>query len=561
MGSFRASGLFALLASGGCAGISGLNEYSSGTCGARCGDASVGGSSGGADASGDGVLGDDGYASSDTSVSGPDAASCDGASCSGTTSDSGTWTCSKGGCNQAAGACSSAEACYCTSDSQCISGKCVVASGRNDVSCGSSCSGSGPADGFQCALSTPGIPASCTVAAFAYTPANLTAAQLSALSPVAAVDLGCAGTVTYDGTAWSGATCGQTLPAAHTVTQTGGPTIDVLAFQELTLENGVTVNFTGTHAVMIVVFGDAAVSGSIHLDGAAGAPNTSTAGRSGPGGNASCGSSAGGTGSAGHTSGGGGGGAETAGGAGAGGVGGTGGAAGNAFGSTPASPLRGGCPGGASGDWACTTSGGGGGGALQISAAGTLTVAGAITASGGAGGTSNCASGGCAPGPNHTFGGGGGGGGAGGTIVLEAGTVTVSGSTTANGGVGGNPDSSLQEQGTGGAGSTSASQPGGNGTGYVNNGCGADDQSGGGGGGGYGHVASTSGKAANYSCSTTLAPTPACSSAHTACLCVSDSNCSSGKCVTGGAQCSGTCTGSGPPDVAGCASVSATPGG
>ena len=140
-------------------------------------------------------------------------------------------------------------------------------------------------------------------------------------------------------------------------------------------------------------------------------------------------------------SGGGGGGALTAGGAGAGGVGGTGGTAGNASSASSTSPLRGGCPGEASGNWACTTTGGGGGGALQLSAAGSVTVSGSISANGGAGGAGSCASAGCAPGPEpRTFGGGGGGGGSGGTLLLEGVTVTVPGTLVAAGGAGGNPD-------------------------------------------------------------------------------------------------------------------------
>jgi hypothetical protein len=461
--------------------------------------------------------------------------------------------CAKGSCNRAGGACFASDTCYCAHDSDCVSGKCVAASGKNDVSCGSGCTGTGAADGFQCVLGGSGIPASCS-AAFAYTPAGL--ASLSGITPSAAVNLTCAGTVTFNGSSWGGAMCSQSLPSPHTVTQSGGPSIDVLAFQSLTIASGVTVSFTGTNAVMLLVFGNASVAGTIHADGASGIPSRSSPETSGPGGGGTlCGSSAGGGGGSLHTSGGGGGGAQTAGGAGANGVGGTGGTAGSAF---TASTLRGGCPGGVSGDWACTTSGGGGGGALQISAAGTLTVTGTITANGGAGGTSNCASPGCAPGPNHTYGGGGGGGGAGGMVRLEGVTVTNSGTVTVNGGNGGGPDSTLTEQGMGGAGATSASSPGAVGTGSISSGCGSDDQSGGGGGGGYGTLVVSSGKPSNtFTCATSLTPAPVCSSTHTACLCVADSNCSSGRCVNTASQCTGTCTGAGTPDVTGCEPVSA----
>ena len=175
-----------------------------------------------------------------------------------------------------------------------------------------------------------------------------------------------------------GATCSQTLPAAKTLTQSGGPSIDVLAFDGLTIAAGVTMNLTGSNAVMIVVFGDATVSGSIHADGAMGTSNSSTGGASGPGGNYNCGSDTGGNGmgAAGTCSspfnsdpcrnaGGGGGGASTKGGAGNAGLGGTGGTAGNSRANASLVPLYGGCPGGNSAGYACTTSGGGGGGAVQ----------------------------------------------------------------------------------------------------------------------------------------------------------------------------------------------------
>ncbi len=342
---------------------------------------------------------------------GQDSSGCDGGACQvPTTSVAATWACTKGGCNAAGGACATqGQYCFCTSDSACKSGKCVKTNGQNDVSC-TSCSGAGAADGFGCQLGSPGIPASCTSSTFGYTPSSLTAAQLATLAPGGAVDLSCAGVVTFNGTGWSGATCSQTLPSPKTIAQTAGPTIDVLAFQGLTMASGVTLELTGSNAVMIVVFGDATISGTIHADGAAGASNSSTAGASGPGGNYNCGSSKGGNGGSGHTSGGGGAGASAKGGSGASGVGGTAGSAGGAFGLPATSPLHGGCPGGTSGTWACTTSGGGAGGAVQVSASGMLVVGGTITAAGGAGGTSNCSSRGCAPGPNGTYGGGGGGG-------------------------------------------------------------------------------------------------------------------------------------------------------
>jgi hypothetical protein len=550
---------------GACASVTGLNQYSNG-CSTSCEDASAPV----VDATSpshprDSALADVIEASrADAPViddAGPDVANspdampsdegdgggCEGGGCQTTPSAAVGWACAKGGCNAAGGTCSQEQTCYCTNDSACKTGKCVKTTGQNDVSC-TSCSGSSAADGFDCQLGSPGVAASCTSSTFSYTPSNLTAAQLSALAPVNAVDLSCSGTLTYNGSTWSGATCSQTLPAPKVVPQTGGPSIDVLAFKGLTIGSGVVLKLTGSNAVMIVVVGDATILGTIHADGAVGVSNSSNAGGSGPGGNYSCGSSKGGNGGGDHTSGGGGGGASSKGGSGASGVDGTAGAAGGAFAASAASPLRGGCPGGTSGSWACTTSGGGGGGAVQISAAGTLTVSGTITASGGTGGSSACTSTGCAPGPNRTYGGGAGGGGSGGTIALEGQTLTTTGSTlTPNGGAGGNPDPTLTEKGVGGAGGTSSARPGGDGTGSASGLCGSDDESGAGGGGGYGTVVSNMRSAAA-----------------TSCFCVSDSQCSTGQCVSSG-QCpttdagSSPCSGTGEPDPTNCVIITAAP--
>jgi hypothetical protein len=492
---------------------------------------------------------------------------CDGDTCDAPISPPGLWSCTKGGCNAAGGACSAqGQGCYCTSDSSCLGGRCVKLAGKNDVSC-ASCSGSGPADGFGCQLGRPGIPALCT-SSFGYTPSNLTAQQLAALAPVGAVDLTCSGTVTFNGSQWSGATCSQTLPAATTIPQSGGPSIDVLAFQRLTIAAGVALNLTGSNAVMLVVFGDATVSGTIHADGAPGATSILTAGTSGPGGGYSCGASAGGNGmnAAGtcnspyntdpcRPAGGGGGGASTSGGAGNMGIGGTGGTGGNSRSNTMLVPLYGGCPGGNSAGYACTTSGGGGGGAVQISVSGTLTISagGAVSANGGTGGTSGCSA---------VFGGGsglpypgaGGGGGAGGAVLLEGQTVTVSGATSVNGGSGGD----AQAGGGRGPGSTSASAAGASGNLSTPSPTSYAGGAGGGGGGGYGYTRVNNARpAGTYACPTTLSPAPTCSSDHGACVCVDDGDCSSGKCMSSG-QCTGRCSGVGDADTTRCEIVTAS---
>lgn len=53
-------------------------------------------------------------------------------------------------------------------------------------------------------------------------------------------------------------------------------------------------------------------------------------------------------------------------------------------------------------------------------------------------------------------------------------------------------------------------------------------------------------------CTTTLIPAPVPNSGRTACLCVSDTNCSSGKCVNANNQCTGTCLVMGPKDSENC---------
>jgi len=486
-----------------------------------------------------------------------------GASCP--TSGVSAYSCAKGGCNAAGGTCSAAGPCYCTSDTQCGSGKCLKVSGQNDLSCGTSCTGAGASDGFNCTLAAPGIPAACAAPAFGYTPSNFAPAGHPPPSTSTTIDCN----TTYDSSthAFTGWCAGQTAPTIYSnVAQTGGPGVDILAFRGLTLSAGSTLTLRssgGGNAVILAVYGDAAIQGTIHADGSAGASSTSTAGASGPGGNYACGASVGGTqGNNGHTSGGGGGGASGVGGTGPGGVGGSTSAGGSARANASLVPLYGGCPGGASGNWACTTSGGGGGGAVQISAAGALSVTGSITALGGTGGTSTCTNAGCAPGPNHTYGGGGGGGGSGGAILLEGNTVSAPlASTVANGGAGGSPPTTLQELGVPGAGGTSASPAGGAGSGSVSSGCGSDNESGAGGGGGYGYLRTNTGGAPTYACTTTLSPAPVCSGAHTACLCVADSDCQSGQCSNASGQCTGTCSGSttaGAYDTADCALVMST---
>lgn len=181
-------------------------------------------------------------------------------------------------------------------------------------------------------------------------------------------------------------------PSAIQETQlASGLAIAVVSLEALAIEG--VLEIRGDRGVVLLVFGDAAITGRVDA--------SASSWRPGPGGNhPSCGARAG---LAGGIAGSGGGGHST--------PGGKGGAAGGSFGGTGGAPaselleLLGGCPGGGNGRFES----GAGGGALQISSAGLLEVSGSIWASGGGGGGASRS------GPK-----GGGGGGSGGTILLEA---------------------------------------------------------------------------------------------------------------------------------------------
>ena len=558
-----------LVAASGCANIAGLPDYSA--CSSDCPGGSV-------DASRDvSTAGDDGATAVEASSNDPSPEAA---------ADSGGWACAKGGCNAAGGVCSGPGSCFCTHDGECPSGACVAVAGSNDVACGANCSGAGRPDGFGCALGSPGIPPSCTATAFGYTPSNFAATAYASDVPSSPTTLDCS--LTYDAsthafTACAGACTGNfctgaTPPfVAADVAQSssGGPKTDVLVFAGLTVTAGSTLTIGssaaggGGNAVIFAVFGDASVAGTIRADGApgtsGGALGTNTPGASGPGGNSNCTTSAkAGSGLNGgpscssassdcRDSAGGGGAGSGGGGDGASGVNGNKGSGGSARANATLSPLSGGCPGGTSGGWACTTYGGGGGGAVQVSAAGTLTVTGTITANGGAGGSSTCSLSQSLC--NTTYPGGAGGGGAGGAVLLEGQSVTTAMPVAVNGGSGGN----AMNAGAGGAGGTDAAPAGKNGSGS-GGACGDASAAGGGGGGGYGYLrVNATEPVASYACVTTLAPAPVCDASHRACLCVADADCASGKCVNSGAQCSGTCSGAGAADDSGCQLLEASP--
>jgi len=226
--------------------------------------------------------------------------------------------------------------------------------------------------------------------------------------------------------------CQDAVPATVIVEQSGGSEAVVVVMGALQITTGAALHLTGERPVILAVFGDARIDGSID----ASASGTT----SGPGGERDC---AGGRGAAGDDSdytiglgagGGGGGGFGTSG-----GNGGRGGvvasetaaqaAGGDAVPPAMLVPLRGGCAGGTGGDGSggAGGNGGGAGGAVQLSVAGLLELNGPIDANGGGGaaGTSALS--------------GGGGGGSGGAIALEAATLEITDAAvlSANGGAGG----------------------------------------------------------------------------------------------------------------------------
>jgi hypothetical protein len=345
---------------------------------------------------------------------------------------------------------------------------------------------------------------------FKYAPSNLTAGTVTSVA--AAVTLNC-GTSIFDSTNltftnWCGAP--QPTPFTQSQTANGGPDVIVLAMSAFTLPVGNTLQITGGRGVMLVVYGDANVAGTILVSGAAATAgpggNSSSCGAAGAGSNGRdgtrTGALGGGAGGAGHLTDG------TDGATGTGGAGGLG-AHGVALAAPTLIPLHGGCQGGHGGPSDVGTGGvgGSGGGALQLSVAGTLTVTGQISAAGGGGTGGN----------GHD---GGGGGGSGGGVLLEAETLSVAltARIAANGGAGGEGGTNGGGNGANGAdGSANGSLQalGGNASASAGNGgnggalAGAPTaaqagQSGNGGGGGGGGAAGRIRLNAHTSCSITV---------------------------------------------------------
>jgi hypothetical protein len=477
------------------------------------------------------------------------------------------------------GVCPPGAGCFCTSDKQCHGegGACLSVRGQNDLSCGDAgCTGTGTPDGFNCALASPGIPSQPTTVYPGFNPSNF---HPSNIQPPYGDTTDC--NATYDSTRHA-FTVGQCSGAAPTIftppvgaANVGGPTVDILAFRNLTIASTSTLRLTGASPVILAVYGNASVLGIIDA--------SAHAGVAGPGGdNATfCGGGMSSTGDDQCP----GGGAGRA-------INGASGAADNgscssAPGIAPppnnsnAVPLVAGCIGGQGGSAASPnpcgfTSGGAGGGGIQLSAAGSVTISGTILSSGSDGQSASVTVSPLDAGSNSGCGGAG--GGSAGDILIEGSSVILAGAVIANGGAGGSGsqcDCTGGQVGMGGKGGTniygSVSGPtapyvglGGQCVGmYQGIGCSSSSASGNGGGGGsYGFIVvnTLSNGTPSKACETSLTPPPALVS--NTCLCAADSDCTSGKCANASGQCTGTCSGpvdGGAIDPVGCEVVSASP--
>jgi hypothetical protein len=254
---------------------------------------------------------------------------------------------------------------------------------------------------------------------FDFTPSNFDPGLLSTATVAETVLLNY-GTTAFDSDSMTFSNYGgQAMPAGLAIVQASAPDAVVLAFRNLTIAAGSELQLTGSRAVIIAVFGDAVIQGTISAD--------ASGNQRGPGGSyAGAGTGSFGGGGAPGSGGGGGGGFGSVGGNG--GTGGSGSVSGGTAGSTAGSvalvPLRGGSPGGAGGSAAAS---GAGGGAVQLSVSGVLRITGIVNARGGLGADGSPAAGG------------GGGGGSGGGILLEADEIEIpaGASIRATGGDGG----------------------------------------------------------------------------------------------------------------------------
>jgi hypothetical protein len=213
---------------------------------------------------------------------------------------------------------------------------------------------------------------------------------------------------------------GMTIMTSHVLVQAAGAEpIDIVLADSFAIEPGATLTVSGSNAFGVVA------PHAIDIEGLLDA----SVGGAGSRGSDGCGTQAGAIGITVGDNGAGGGGAGMQGNGGSGVATNTAAAsAGGVPATCPLSPL-GGCPGGGGGGSAMLglSHGGPGGGAVYVASGIGITV--------GASGGINVGGGGGTAG--EPLGGGGGGGGAGGSIILEAATLTVTGTMAANGGGGG----------------------------------------------------------------------------------------------------------------------------
>ncbi|MBX5484143.1 MAG: IPT/TIG domain-containing protein, partial [Myxococcaceae bacterium] len=236
-------------------------------------------------------------------------------------------------------------------------------------------------------VSDAGVDAGCSGCPFPFVPSNFDPAAIA--PPTKSTDLtGCATGFNSTDDTWVNPCSGLGFTVTP-ITLPGGGEARVLATRDLSLPNNAIIGFFGSRPVILAVYGNATIDGTILANSSLELLARSGAGADPP----VCATRGGGSPATKTSGGGGGGGFGTAGGNGGAGVNRDPGGAGGAPVATIApEPLRGGCPGGAGGGGA---PGGSGGGALQVTVAGRLTLRGRISASavGGEGGT-NASSGG-----------------------------------------------------------------------------------------------------------------------------------------------------------------------
>lgn len=339
-------------------------------------------------------------------------------------------TCQVGACQSGAQvACTTGECQYL--GSQCLGdGGCDVRNHDAGVSCGA-----GTCDGLGACRRFP------------YAPSNFdeTVLPRDAGAPIVVT---CTATFAVTDSAVLSTGCAVPVPPFVIVPQAGAPSLVLFHAPSMTITDGGSLTLTGTQPIAFAITGNIDISGALDVSGAT---------SSGPGADdlVAC---ANGFGLDGGTNGfPDGGGSPRGGGSGGsfglvGGTGGSpgsgsnlGGAASAANGTLSLIPLRGGCRGGNGGGVRGPGEGGAAGGAIQLSAAGSLTVAGRVTSVGRGGGGADQAAEQPLTGP------GGGGGGSGGAILLEGNLVHVTGHVSTNGGGGGEGRASQAGQGSSGA--------------------------------------------------------------------------------------------------------------